>query len=140
MELTLIASSEKELPEIAKKIIEACGNHSVLAFFGEMGAGKTTLIRAICSELGVLDVVSSPTFSVVNEYIALSQNTIYHFDFYRIKDENEAYDMGYEEYFYSGNLCLVEWPQKIEGLMPEDMIKVEITVESEIRTIKISQV
>jgi tRNA threonylcarbamoyladenosine biosynthesis protein TsaE len=98
----------------------------VFAFYGSMGAGKTTFIKAICEELGVEDVITSPTFAIVNEY-SLSTNTIYHFDFYRIKKLEEVYDMGFEDYFYSGALCFIEWPELIEEVLPDDAVKVTIT-------------
>ena len=98
----------------------------VFAFYGKMGAGKTTFIKAICEEMGVDDVITSPTFAIVNEYETSEEDTIYHFDFYRIKKIEEVYDMGYEEYFYSGNLCFIEWPELIEDLLPEDATKVTI--------------
>ena len=106
----------------------------VIAFYGKMGAGKTTFIKALCEELGVEDVITSPTFAIVNEYstaadsslFTLHSSLIYHFDFYRIKKIEEVYDMGYEDYFYSGNLCLIEWPELIEDLLPEDALRVTI--------------
>jgi len=97
----------------------------VIAFYGKMGAGKTTFIKALCEELGVEDVITSPTFAIVNEY-TIDRQSIYHFDFYRIKKIEEVYDMGYEDYFYSGNLCLIEWPELIEDLLPEDALRVTI--------------
>ena len=100
---------------------------SVVAFYGKMGAGKTTFIKALCEELGVEDVITSPTFAIVNEYtIEERGESIYHFDFYRIKRLEEVYDMGYEDYFYSGALCFIEWPELIEELLPEDAVKVSI--------------
>ena len=105
---------------------------------GFLGAGKTTFIKAICEELGVEDVINSPTFAIVNEYRSATGELIYHFDFYRINRLEEAYDFGYEEYFYSGNLCLVEWPEKIEELLPEEVMTVRIAVgDDEERTIEI---
>ena len=102
----------------------------VIAFYGKMGAGKTTFIKALCEELGVEDVITSPTFAIVNEYsLPLGgrlEGALYHFDFYRIKKIEEVYDMGYEDYFYSGNLCLIEWPELIEDLLPEDALRVTI--------------
>ena len=98
----------------------------MFAFYGKMGAGKTTFIKAVCETLGVTDVITSPTFAIVNEYTDGEDNPIYHFDFYRIKKLEEVYDMGYEDYFYSGNLCLLEWPELIEELLPENAIKVRI--------------
>ena len=122
----------------ARQFIEQIGEHCVFAFYGKMGAGKTTFIKAVCEELGVTDVITSPTFAIVNEYEISSQNTsltshpspltsqIYHFDFYRIKRIEEVYDMGYEDYFYSGALCFIEWPELIEELLPDDAVRVNI--------------
>ena len=103
------------------------GGSNVFAFYGKMGAGKTTFIKAICEEQGVDDVITSPTFAIVNEYTDIDGDPIYHFDFYRIKKLEEVYDMGYEDYFDSGYLCLLEWPELIEELLPEDAVKVTIT-------------
>ncbi len=111
--------------EAAKAFIEQIGDHTVFAFYGKMGAGKTTFIKAICEELGVDDVITSPTFAIVNEYTAQGA-PVYHFDFYRIKKLEEVYDMGFEDYFYSGALCLIEWPELIEDVLPEDAVKVTI--------------
>ncbi len=102
-------------------------NSNVIAFYGKMGVGKTTFIKAICSVLGVEDEVNSPTFALINEYFTTQQESIYHFDFYRINSVEEAFDFGYEDYFYSSNYCLVEWPELIENLLPEHHIKVQIT-------------
>jgi tRNA threonylcarbamoyladenosine biosynthesis protein TsaE len=115
-----------ELPNVAQALIEYAQEESFFIFEGDMGAGKTTFIKAFCEALGVTEIVSSPTFSIVNEYIG-KDCTIYHFDFYRLKSLREAYDIGYEEYFYSGAICLIEWPSKVEELLPEKYIKVEIT-------------
>ncbi len=115
----------------AREFINNLGEHRVFAFYGKMGAGKTTFIKAICEELGVEDVITSPTFAIVNEY-SISQpiegidNSLFHFDFYRIKKLEEVYDMGYEEYFYSGSLCFIEWPELIEEVLPEDAVRVTI--------------
>lgn len=117
--------------DAAKKFIANIGDGRVFAFYGKMGAGKTTFIKAICEELGVDDVITSPTFAIVNEYTAASGDPIYHFDFYRIKKLEEVYDMGYEDYFYSGNLCLLEWPELIDDLLPEDAVKVTISVDDD---------
>ena len=114
--------------ETAREFIANMGDHTVFAFYGKMGAGKTTFIKAICEELGVEDVITSPTFAIINEYTGQDQ-TIYHFDFYRIKKLEEVYDMGYEEYFYSGALCFIEWPELIEEVLPEDTVKVTIKEE-----------
>ena len=128
--------------ESAREFIQNIGEHKVFAFYGKMGAGKTTFVKAICEELGVEDVITSPTFAIVNEYeVNLNSQTsnlnsqtsnlniqsIFHFDFYRIKRLEEVYDMGYEDYFYSGALCFIEWPELIEDLLPEDAVKVTIT-------------
>ena len=120
------------IQEAARLFIEQIGDHKVFALYGKMGAGKTTFIKAICEELGVNDVITSPTFAIINEYRTspkgrLVEATIYHFDFYRIKKLEEVYDMGYEDYFYSGSLCFIEWPELIEELLPEDTVKVCIT-------------
>lgn len=119
-----------ELPQVAKAVIEELQGRNVVALWGEMGAGKTTLIREICDQMGVDQVVSSPTFALVNEYANQQQRPIFHFDFYRINKIEEAFDLGYEEYFFGGELCLVEWPERIEMLLPEDAMHVEIEVES----------
>ena len=118
----------EHINEAAKQFVAQIGDHKVFAFYGSMGAGKTTFIKAVCEELGVEDVITSPTFAIINEYHAEAQDlTIYHFDFYRIKKLEEVYDMGYEDYFYSGALCFIEWPELIEDLLPEDAVKVSIT-------------
>lgn len=114
-----------ELSSAARALLNFAGDQKLFIFEGEMGAGKTTFIKAICEELGVKETVSSPTFSIVNEYDAAGE-VIYHFDFYRIKNLQEAYDIGYEEYFYSGDICLIEWPERVAELLPENYIKVEI--------------
>jgi len=124
-----IKSLEK-MGEAAREFISKMGEAKVFAFYGKMGAGKTTFIKAVCEELGVSDVITSPTFAIINEYEATS-GTIYHFDFYRIKKLEEVYDMGYEDYFYSGALCFIEWPELIEEVLPEDAVKVEITEEED---------
>ena len=112
--------------ESAKEFIAQMGDHRVFLFYGSMGAGKTTFIRAICEELGVTDVVNSPTFAIVNEYTDGKGQPIYHFDFYRINKVEEAYDFGYEDYFYSGKVCFVEWPEMIEELLPADAVRVSL--------------
>lgn len=120
-----------DIQEAARQFIQACGDKRVIAFYGGMGAGKTTFIKALCRELGVEDVITSPTFALVNEYTDGEGNPIFHFDFYRIKRLEEVYDMGYEDYFYSGHLCLLEWPELIEDILPEEAIKVSICVEAD---------
>ncbi len=131
MTKTIHITSEEELPQVAEAILEAAGRRTVVVFRGGMGAGKTTLIRAIAAALGSADTVTSPTFALVNQYKGADGRNLYHFDFYRIDDVREAYDFGYEEYFYSGDLCLVEWPEKIEALLPDDVVTVRIAVDSE---------
>ncbi len=118
--------STDELPMVAEQVIDALDGRSVVALFGPMGAGKTTLVSAIMEHLGSADTVTSPTFALVNQYYTADNQPVYHFDFYRINSLAEAFDMGYEEYFYSGDLCLVEWPEKIEGLLPDDVMVVRI--------------
>lgn len=128
---TIHITSQEGLPEVAEAVIESLGRRTVVVFRGEMGAGKTTLIREIAAQLGAADTVTSPTFAIVNQYEGANRRRIYHFDFYRIDDLREAYDFGYEEYFYSGDLCLVEWPEKIEPLLPDNVMTVRITADSE---------
>ena len=120
--------SLSDLKQVAKTIVSSLDGRSVVAFCGAMGAGKTTLISAIVEYLGSDDTVTSPTFALVNQYSTESIGTVYHFDFYRINRIEEVFDMGYEEYFYSGDLCFVEWPEKIEPLLPDDAMTVRITV------------
>jgi len=124
--MTIELNSITELNGAAKALFNFSGDAKIFVFEGEMGAGKTTFIKTVCEELGVTDVVSSPTFSIVNEY-ETSDATVYHFDFYRIKNLQEAYDLGYEEYFYSGDYCLIEWPERIAELLPDSYVKVTIT-------------
>ena len=122
----MVINDLSSIRESAKEFIAQMGDHRVFLFYGSMGAGKTTFIRAICEELGVTDVVNSPTFAIVNEYTDGKGQPIYHFDFYRINKVEEAYDFGYEDYFYSSNVCFVEWPEMIEELLPTDAVKVTI--------------
>ena len=119
--------SLEHIHEAAREFNAAMGDNTVFALYGKMGAGKTTFIKALCQELGVEDVVTSPTFAVINEYRSdIAGELIYHFDFYRIKKLEEVYDMGYEDYFYSGALCFIEWPELVEELLPGNTIKVTI--------------
>ena len=121
----------ENIHDVARQFVEAIGNHTLVAFYGEMGAGKTTFIKAVCNELGVIDTVNSPTFSIVNDYATADGRHIYHFDFYRLKSPQEALDFGIEEYFASNSLCLMEWPEQIEPLLPDDTLQVTIAVGSD---------
>ena len=111
----------------AQEFIAQMGENKIFAFYGGMGAGKTTFVKALCEAMGVTDTVNSPTFAIVNEYDTPTGSPIYHFDFYRIKRLTEVYDMGYEDYFYGRGLCFIEWPELIEDLLPEETVKVTIT-------------
>ena len=115
-----------EIAQAAQAFIDAMDGRRIFAFYGAMGAGKTTFIRALCRALGVEDTVTSPTFAIVNEYATSEGEPIYHFDFYRIRRLSEAYDMGCEEYFQSGHLCLIEWPELVEDALPEETVRVTI--------------
>lgn len=127
--MKLQLNSLSEIDIVANKFIKNMGSRNVYAFYGEMGVGKTTFIKAICKALGVVDTVTSPTFSIVNEYEKSDRQSIYHFDFYRIKNIEEAYDFGYEDYFYSGHLCFIEWPELVEPLLPASVVNVQIVIE-----------
>ena len=116
-----------QVPDIAKLILESATNKALL-FYGEMGTGKTTLIKELIKQLGVMDIVNSPTFSLINEYLSPNGESIYHFDFYRIEDEDEAYDIGIEEYFSSNCWCFMEWPGKVENLLPLDSVAIHLTI------------
>ena len=128
--------SVDELPEVARKLLTTFGDDRFFAFFGKMGVGKTTLIKELGAELGVEDNVCSPTFAIVNEYTSGEGEPVYHFDFYRLKSVAEAYDIGYEEYFYSGCYCFTEWTEKVEELLPERYVRVEIEEKEGVRTLK----
>ena len=134
--MKFLLNNLSDIESVAKKFVENMGSRRVFAFYGEMGAGKTTFLKAICNTLGVTETITSPTFAIVNEYAIEGGDPIFHFDFYRIKDIDEAYDFGYEDYFYSGHLCFIEWPQLVESLLPKDVVKVQILIEdNEQRTI-----
>ena len=122
----------EHIHEAAREFIEHIGDCRVFAFYGKMGAGKTTFIKEVCTLLGVTDNITSPTFAIVNEYRSdIAGELIYHFDFYRIKKLEEVYDLGYEDYFYSGALCFIEWPELIEELLPGNTVKVTIEEEAD---------
>ena len=127
---TIQINDIENIHEAAREFINQIGDARVFAFYGKIGAGKTTFIKAICEELGCQDVITSPTFAIVNEYSS-DMTPIYHFDFYRIKKLEEVYDMGYEEYFYSGALCLIEWPELIEEILPDDAVRVNINEQED---------
>ena len=133
METTIQIKSLESIQEAAHEFVQNMGDSTGFAFRGEMGAGKTPVIKAVCEELGVEDVINSPTFAIVNEYRSRTGELIYHFDFYRINKLEEVFDFGYEDYFFSGALCFIEWPEKVEDLLPGDCINVYIS-EKEDRT------
>ncbi|MBQ5844326.1 MAG: tRNA (adenosine(37)-N6)-threonylcarbamoyltransferase complex ATPase subunit type 1 TsaE [Alistipes sp.] len=126
----IVIDSLSDLNIVAKALLSSLNGRSVVALFAPMGAGKTTLISALMEHLGSADTVTSPTFALVNQYSTVDKQIVYHFDFYRIDSITEAFDMGYEEYFYSGDLCLVEWPEKIEQLLPDNTMVVKIEILS----------
>ncbi len=134
-----IEFSQSEIPAIAKELLKHSSSN-VWLFHADMGAGKTTIIKAICKELGVTENISSPTYSIVNEYHSSNDQVIYHFDFYRIQEEEEALDIGTEEYLDSGALCLIEWPNKIDSLLPENTMNIHIQVkDNDLREITIKK-
>lgn len=124
-------NNEGELSGLARQLLSKYPQSRIFAFFGELGAGKTTFIKAICASLGIQDDVTSPTFSIVNEYIKNDGRRLYHFDFYRLKSAEEAYDLGYEDYFFSGFYCFIEWPERIEELLPPNVVRVMFEVDFE---------
>ena len=149
--MTLSLKNLSELPEAAKQIFSFAKDKKIFCFYGELGAGKTTLIKELCKQLGVTDKGSSPTFSLINEYrtatpslkgenihappLGVGGDTIFHFDLYRLKSESEIYDIGYEDYLFSGNHCFIEWPEKMEHLLPNDVVRVRIEVRDSERII-----
>ncbi len=126
----------EELPQVARCLLQEFPDERFFAFFGSMGVGKTTLIKEICAQLGVTQNVCSPTFAIVNEYTDSEGEPIYHFDFYRLKNLDEAYDIGYVEYFYSGCYCFTEWTEKIEPLLPDRYLRIDITENNGVRTLE----
>jgi tRNA threonylcarbamoyladenosine biosynthesis protein TsaE len=134
----LTATSITQLPTTASDIISFASNNRIFLFYGEMGAGKTTLIKSLCKYLGSNDNITSPTFAIVNEYTG-KNGSIYHFDFYRLKTQTEALDIGFEEYLYSGNYCFIEWPEKIPDLLPNKYISIKIeALDNNLRQITVS--
>ena len=129
MKLTI--HSIEDITPAAQEFIAAMGDNTVFAFYGKMGAGKTTFIKTVCQALGVTDVINSPTFAIVNEYLDGQGSPIYHFDVYRIKRQQEVLDIGYEDYIYSGCVCFMEWPELIEDLLPADAVRVTITQQED---------
>lgn len=127
----IIVKNINELQNAAKAFLSKIDNYKVVAFYGSMGAGKTSFIKAICDQLKVKSLVTSPTFTIVNEYVSKSGIIVYHFDFYRINRIEEVFDFGYEEYFYSGNYCFIEWPEIAELILPENTLKVKIAEQNE---------
>ena len=137
MSILIVSHNLENLSDIARKILEYTYPHKKFLFYAGMGVGKTTLIKELSLQLGINDIVSSPTFSIVNEYVSIGNGKIYHFDFYRLKNEQEAFDMGYEEYFYGDHYCFVEWPEKIPNLIEDDMVKINMQLVGEKRNIEI---
>jgi len=137
MSLILLVDDLTSIPDAAKQILEYTVPHKKFAFYADMGVGKTTLIKELSLQLDVVDLVSSPTFSIVNEYQTENKSRVYHFDFYRLEEEKEAYDMGYEEYFFSDDYCFIEWPEKIPSLIGEDMVIVKMHIEETKRVIEV---
>lgn len=136
--MQLYINNLSEVRSVARQFISQMSGNTVFAFYGAMGAGKTTFIKAVCEELGVKETITSPTFAIINEYKDGEENSIYHFDFYRINKPEEAFDFGYEDYFYSGNLCFIEWPELVEQLLPDNAVKVYLSeTESGSREIEI---
>ena len=131
-----ICERELDLISIAKELLDSHPSQKKWALHGDMGVGKTTFIKAICKSLQVVDVVKSPTYSIVNEYLSKKNESIYHFDFYRLENESEAYDIGYESYFFGDDYCFVEWPEKVPNLITDDFWHIEMSLENGSRIIK----
>lgn len=129
--MRIFIKDKRHLPSAAKKILQATSGKRLLAFYGSMGAGKTTIIKAVCKILGAGDIVSSPTFTLVNEYRTFSGEAIYHIDFYRIRRTEEVFDFGIEEYFSSGSYCFMEWPELIQEILPPETVNIKISVDKE---------
>lgn len=137
--MEILIKDKKHLPSVAKQLLKYTGDKKIFAFYGSMGAGKTTIIKALCEVLNAADIVSSPTFTLVNEYRTSAGESIYHIDFYRIKKQEEVFDFGVEEYLTGDSYCFMEWPELIEELLPAETVKIRITVDDlEQRTLSIS--
>ena len=139
MNLSFVIKNENDLDSIAQQILKHY-KIKVFLLFGKMGVGKTTFIKSLCKALNVIDIVSSPTFSIVNQYLNKDNDIVYHFDFYRTNNNDEIFDIGYEEYIYSSSYCFIEWPEKIESLLPNNYIKIEMTLEEDKRIINIEEI
>ena len=139
MNLSFVIKNENELDSISQQILKHY-KIKVFLLFGKMGVGKTTFIKSLCKGLNVIDIVSSPTFSIVNQYLNKDNDIVYHFDFYRTNNNEEIFDIGYEEYIYSSSYCFIEWPEKIESLLPNSYIRIEMTLEGEKRIINIEEI
>jgi len=139
MNQVFTAKNENDLSDISKKIIDFSDSNLFL-LYGDMGVGKTTLVKSLCSMLDVVDVVTSPTFSIVNQYKRSNNKYVFHFDFYRTKNENEIFDIGYEEYLFSSSYCFVEWPEKAEELLPNRFVKIEMKLEDNFRKIRVKNI
>ena len=139
MNQVFTAKNENDLSDISKKIIDFSDSNLFL-LYGDMGVGKTTLVKSLCSMLDVVDVVTSPTFSIVNQYKRSNNKYVFHFDFYRTKNENEIFDIGYEEYLFSSSYCFVEWPEKAEELLPNRFVKIEMKLENNFRKIRVKNI
>ena len=139
MELNFEINNENELDYISKEIIEKFKS-KVFLFYGEMGVGKTAFIKSICKHLNVIDVVSSPTFSIVNQYVNDQDEFIYHFDFYRTNNKNEIFDIGYEEYLFSDSFCFIEWPKRLDNLLPNKYLEIKMKLKNGNRVIKIKEI
>ena len=136
MGLIFTAKNENDLFDISKKIIDY-SNSNIFLLYGDMGVGKTTLVKFFCSTLDVVDIVTSPTFSIVNQYKTYNDKYVFHFDFYRTKNKNEIFDIGYEEYLFGSSYCFVEWPERAEGLLPDKFVRIEMKLENTIRRIRV---
>ena len=139
MGLSYLVNDERELSNLSTKIL-SYSKSNIFVFYGDMGIGKTTFIKYLCSSLNVIDIVSSPTFSIVNEYKTTEDSSIFHFDFYRTLNKAEIFDIGYEEYIFSSSFCFIEWPEKVHGLLPSSFVKVNMFLEDSLRRITVENI